>query len=124
MMNAILVTHGLLGGELIRAAETILGPQSGLAAISNREASLTAIRERVSELLGEGGEPVYLFVDLVGGSCCHAALLAARDDPRVRVIAGVNLPMLLEFLHYRRDLPDAELRERLVQRGRDGIRAL
>ncbi|MEZ4655238.1 MAG: hypothetical protein R3E12_17005 [Candidatus Eisenbacteria bacterium] len=35
MVTAILVTHGLLGGELIRAAETILGKQDGLAALQS-----------------------------------------------------------------------------------------
>ena len=124
MVTAILVTHGLLGGELIRAAETILGKQDGLAALSNRETSLESLEERVRALLGPGTDPVYLFVDLVGGSCCHSALLLARRDSRVRVIAGINLPMLLEFLHHRGRVSVEELSERILQRGRDGIRAL
>jgi mannose/fructose-specific phosphotransferase system component IIA len=63
-------------------------------------------------------------VDLQGGSCCHAALLLAKRDPRIRVIAGVNLPMLLEFLHYRGRVGEAELEARILQRGREGIRRL
>jgi PTS system mannose-specific IIA component len=124
MVTAILITHGLLGGELIRAAETILGKQEGLAALSNREVSLESLEERVRAVVGAGEDPVYLFVDVLGGSCCHAALLLAKRDPRIRVIAGVNLPMLLEFLHHRGRVGEAELEARILQRGREGIRRL
>lgn len=124
MVTAILITHGLLGGELIRAAESILGTQEGLSALSNRDVSLESLEERVRGVMGAGEDPVYLFVDLLGGSCCHAALLLAKKDPRIRVIAGVNLPMLLEFLHYRGKVGEAELEARILQRGREGIRRL
>lgn|SRR5690554_3492530 len=124
MVTAILITHGLLGGELIRAAESILGKQEGLSALSNRDVSLESLGERVRAVVGTGEDPVYLFVDLLGGSCCHAALLLAKRDARIRVIAGINLPMLLEFLHYRDRVGEAELEARILQRGRDGIRRL
>lgn len=121
MVQGVLVTHGALGAELMRATEAILGPQTDLLAFSNREHSLEQLEQRLVALLGGGEDPLYLFVDLIGGSCSHACLAVARDHPRVRVFSGVNLPMLLEFCHHRGRVADAELRERIVDRGKSGV---
>ncbi|MEZ4655237.1 MAG: PTS sugar transporter subunit IIB [Candidatus Eisenbacteria bacterium] len=50
------------------------------------------------------------------GRLLHSALLLARREPRVRVIAGINLPMLLEFLHRRGRVSVEELSEQILQR--------
>ncbi|MDM7914904.1 MAG: PTS sugar transporter subunit IIA [Candidatus Eisenbacteria bacterium] len=121
----ILVTHGSLGEELRRTAEAILGPQEQLEVISNFGASLDGIVDRVREILkGRAASAVFLFVDLLGGSCGHACreILRAHDD--TTILSGINLPMLLDFLHNRDRYPMAELRERLVQKGRDGIQCI
>ena len=121
----ILVTHGGLGRELVRTAETILGPQANVECVSNSGASLEGLSEWVRKLIEdrEAG-PVYLFVDLRGGSCGHVCQEVRRMRPDTAVFTGVNLPMLLEFFHYRDRVSDAELRSRLMAKGRDGIQCL
>jgi mannose/fructose-specific phosphotransferase system component IIA len=46
---------------------------------------------------------------------------AARSD--TVVLCGANLPMLLDFV-FHRDMPLETLSERLIAKGREGIRSL
>lgn len=122
----ILVTHGSLGDELVRTAEAIVGPQEGIAVLSNAGASLEDLASRLKGLI-EGRAArgaLFLFVDLLGGSCGHACQEILRADPRTVLFSGVNLPMFLEFLHQRDRVGIEELRERLLAKGRDGIQCL
>ncbi len=122
---AVLVTHGALGDELLRTAEAILGPQERVLVVSNQGASLEGLSETLRERIAEHPEmPVFLFVDLRGGSCGHACQEILRMHSQTLVFSGVNLPMLLEFLHYRGKVPVGELRDRLLAKGRDGIQCL
>jgi PTS system mannose-specific IIA component len=119
-VRGVLVTHGNLGAELLRTAEAIVGPQPGIVVISNAGLSARDLAERVAtEVAGAGA--VVLFVDLGGGSCGHICAVARRDHPHVLVARGVNLPMLLEFLHHRDRVPLGELKVRLWKKGREGI---
>jgi mannose/fructose-specific phosphotransferase system component IIA len=121
----ILVTHGTLGTELLRTSEAILGPQTDIEVISNSGTSLESLSDRVRTLVG--GHPemtVFLFVDLQGGSCGHACQEIRRLHPDTVLVTGVNLPMLLEFLHNRDRVSVAELKERILKKGRDGIACL
>jgi mannose PTS system EIIA component len=124
VVRVVLVTHGALGRELVRTVETILGPQEGVAFVSNEGASLDGLAEALRAAAGGPG-PVVFLVDLLGGSCDHACRLfgAERGDDAFAV-TGVNLPMLLEFFYNRDRVSFAELRERLLHKGRDGVRLL
>ncbi len=124
MVKAILVTHGFLGAELVRTAEAILGPQDGIGFVSNTGSSLETLSDQVRSLLSDTEEPVVLLVDLLGGSCSHACQEIRRLHPRVAMVSGVNLPMLLELFYNRDRVPFDELLLRLCQKAKDGIRCL
>lgn len=119
----VLVTHGRLGAELVRTAESILGPQTDLTVATNAGKSLEALQAEI-ESLAAAGRPVVVFVDLLGGSCGHVCALVGRARPEMLLVGGVNLPMLLEFLCHRDRAGREELRERLLSRAHAGIRAV
>jgi PTS system mannose-specific IIA component len=123
---ALLVTHAGLGSELLRTVEAILGSQTDVFCLSNDgysgEALSHAIEERVRDVPGE--RPVVLFTDLAAGSCGIASRRADHGGRVVRKVTGVNLPMLLEFFHYRDTLPLDELLPRLEAKGKAGITVL
>jgi len=120
---ALLVTHGALGQELVRTVERILGHQSEVITLSNDGLSadglLAAIEARIRE--NPPSHPVVLFTDLAAGSCGIASRRVEVDGWSVRRLTGVNLPMLLEFFHYRDALPLDELVARLEAKGKAGI---
>ena len=120
---ALLVTHGVLGQELVRTVESILGPQTEVVMVSNSGLSADGLKDRLDqEIAGLDAEaPVVLFSDLAAGSCGIATRRAEQGGREIRRIAGVNLPMLLEFFHYRDTLPLAQLLPRMEAKGKAGI---
>lgn len=120
---ALLVTHGVLGQELVRTVESILGAQSDVITVSNSGLSADGLDNAI--LSGVKGvpleRPIVLFSDLAAGSCGIATRRAALHDRVVRRASGINLPMLLEFFHYRDTLPLDELLPRMEAKGKAGI---
>lgn len=120
---AVLVTHGVLGAELVRTVERILGPQTDVLVVSNEGLSaddLVSALETALESLVPGQSAV-VFSDLAAGSCGLAARRAGASGQLVRRITGANLPMLLEFFHYRDSIPLDDLLPRMETKGRAGI---
>jgi mannose/fructose-specific phosphotransferase system component IIA len=123
---ALLVTHGVLGEELVRTVGSILGPQTDTITISNNglssDALTAAIEERISAIPSDA--PVVLFTDLAAGSCGIASRRITPCDRPFKRITGVNLPMLLEFFHYRDTLSLDELLPRMEAKAKAGILVL
>lgn len=120
---ALLVTHGVLGEELVRTVESILGPQGDVITVSNNGLSADGLDDAIlSGVKGVPPErPIVLFSDLAAGSCGIATRRAALQDRVLRRASGINLPMLLEFFHYRDMLPLDELLPRMEAKGKAGI---
>jgi mannose PTS system EIIA component len=120
---ALLVTHGTLGDELVRTVTAILGPQDGVETLSNSGLSADALAEAIERRLDgmPAQAPVVLFTDLAAGSCGIASRRVGREGRALRKISGVNLPMLLEFFHYRDTLSLDELLPRMEAKGKAGI---
>jgi len=124
---ALVVTHASLGAALLSAARVIAGGCEGLETLSNdglsRDALIAAVSERIAAFGSAGG---IVFADVAGGSCAQAALAAAvRSAPGpVRVLCGVNLPMVLDYMHNRERLEPAALADHVLSRGRASVRLL
>lgn len=97
----VVVGHGAVAQALVGAAEEISGVRGALIPVTNHGADRAALERRVIEAVG--ANRAIVFVDLPSGSCLFAAMrgLSARDD--VRVVTGVNLVMLLDFLFHREE---------------------
>ncbi len=117
-LRGVVVGHGGLSGALVAAAEEITGIRGVLAAVSNTGADRDALEARVVEAVGD--QATLVFVDMPSGSCLVAAMrrLAARPD--IRVVTGVNLVMLLEFLFHRAE-PVADAARRAAESGAKSI---
>jgi mannose/fructose-specific phosphotransferase system component IIA len=121
--TALLVTHGTLGHEMVRTVESILGPQTDVLTVSNSGLSAEGLVDRIVAVVAAApeGSPIVMFSDLAAGSCGIAARRAALGERPLMRIAGMNLPMLLEFFHYRDVLPLDQLLPRMEAKGRAGI---
>jgi mannose/fructose-specific phosphotransferase system component IIA len=120
---ALLVTHGTLGEELVRTVASILGQQTEVETLSNSGLSADGLTEAIEQRLAglPGSAPVVLFTDLAAGSCGIASRRVGPGGRELRKITGVNLPMLLEFFHYRDTLSLDELLPRMEAKGKAGI---
>ncbi|MBE1498247.1 PTS system mannose-specific IIA component/PTS system mannose-specific IIB component [Amycolatopsis lexingtonensis] len=116
----ILAGHGRLPSGVGEAAEMILGPQSRLKVceLSPRD-SPEEFGARVLALAGDA-EGVLVLADLHGGSPFNAVRTLAAVHPRIQLVSGLNLPMLLEvLLHTTGDV--TELAGVARAAGRDGV---
>ena len=99
MIGLVLVTHGQLAAEFVRAMEHVVGPQEGVAPIcigpdDDMEARRGDIAEAIASV--DRGRGVILLTDLFGGTPSNLAI-SLMEPGRVEVIAGVNLPMLIRL---------------------------
>ena len=98
----------------------ITGLGDGLYAVSNTGCDRGQLELRIMEAIGDG--PAVVFVDMVGGSCMIATLRQLQDRDDVKLVTGVNLAMLLDFV-FHREQTAADAAERAVQTGGEAIRA-
>ena len=115
----VVVCHGTLAGALVQAAEQISGLPGILIPVSNTGCDRDTLEQRV--LAAVDGRPAVVFVDLASGSCSFAVLKRLRGEPSVKVVTGVNLAMLVDFV-FHRSLPPAEAASRAVAAGEKSIR--
>jgi mannose/fructose-specific phosphotransferase system component IIA len=121
----IIVTHGKLADELVRTVELIIGPQGDLHAISGSDLCDENVIGRIREIIGRRGDKrVLVFVDYFGGSCCINSVRAVEGEAGVKVMSGVNLPVLLAFATKRGALPFEELVDHIVRRGRESVKVI
>ena len=100
-IKGVVVGHAGLAAALITAAEQISGPDSGLVAISNTDCDRGTLEERIVAAATPG--PTLVFIDMPSGSCHFAAMRRIQTMTDVRVVTGVNLAMLLEFVFHREE---------------------
>ena len=119
---ALLVMHADLSAALLRAAEKVYGPIDGVQVLSNEGLSRDDLEDAIETCVKDWKEGGLLLTDFWGGSCHTCGATAARRHGEVVIVTGVNLPLLLDYLHNRDRLSALELAERLQQKGRDSIR--
>lgn len=129
MTIAIVIgTHGWAAEQLLKTAEMLLGEQDNVGWIDfvpgeNAETLIEKYQARLAEL--DTTQGVLFLVDTWGGSPFNAASRIVVDKPQYEVIAGVNIPMLVETLMARDDNPGFdELVALAVETGREGVKAL
>ena len=99
MIGIVIVAHGALAAEYLKAIEHVVGAQRGIRAITieadhdrtEKEAEICRAADAV-----DTGAGVVLVTDLFGGSPSNLSLLACRPENR-RILYGANLPMLIKL---------------------------
>ena len=119
--QAVIVTHADLAEALLATARSVYGEFDGCHAVSNQSKSPEALSRELDAIVSGRGNYL-MMVDYFGGSTCHACLSIARNHSNVRLVSGVNLPMLLAFLYRRDEVTFEELPRELTERGHGSIR--
>ena len=123
VLPAIIFAHGNLGESLKGAIEGMIVRCEHFTAVSNADVGPDDIQSRLQDAFTsyKDSEHVFLFVDLFGSSCWKAAKLLAMKNKNVRIITGVNLPMLLSFFTKRGRYTPDDLESEVRLAGRRGI---
>jgi len=124
-VGVVVVTHGCVCGDLVSAAEDIVGALPDVVSVPTGagEPSLV-IQRRVAEAVAaaDRGGGVLILTDLHGSTPANACI-AQLDRHGVEVLFGVNLPMLIKLSTCdRRSLRPQQLGELLRDTGRRSIR--
>ncbi|MEZ5847325.1 MAG: PTS sugar transporter subunit IIA [Geminicoccaceae bacterium] len=103
MIGIVLVTHGRLAAEFLAATEHVVGPQDQVRAICiGADDDIEACRKAIVDAVEatDSGAGVIVLTDMFGGTPSNLAI-SVLERPRLEVIAGVNLPMLIKLARVR-----------------------
>ena len=123
MIGIVLITHGRIGMELLSALEHIVGKQENIATIGIKpsdkvEEKRIEILETVNKVRGDGG--VVLLTDMFGGTPSNLAI-SVMNERNVEVLAGANLPMLIQLARIRKETTLIEAVKEAKEAGQKNI---
>jgi PTS system mannose-specific IIA component len=104
MIGLVLVTHGRLATEFHAALEHVMGnPQPQIEAVTigpddDVEQRRKDILEAVKRV--DSGDGVAILTDMFGGTPSNLAI-SCMSSPKIEVLAGINLPMLVKLAKVR-----------------------
>jgi mannose PTS system EIIA component len=122
-IGLLLVTHDQIGNALLDSATHMMGVCPLATEVlpvfsdSDPEVLVEEARRRIEAL--NQGEGVLVLTDMFGSTPSNIAKRLIEGD-HVKVVAGINLPMLVRVLNYHR-LSLSDLAEKALSGGRDGI---
>jgi PTS system mannose-specific IIA component len=123
MIGLVLVTHGQLASEFRAALEHVVGPQSQIEAVMiGPEDDVELRRREIIEAVDrvDTGEGVAILTDMFGGTPSNLAI-SCMSRPKVEVLAGINLPMLVKLAKVRDECPLADAVSAAQEAGRKYI---
>lgn len=117
MIGGLIVTHGQLAHELLKAAETIEGDFEKVEAVPlDWGDTVEQAREKISDALGRigNGDGVIIFTDMFGGTPSNISLSFLEKD-RIEIVTGVNLPMIVKFGSLQRQYRDVSAMAHIIR---------
>jgi PTS system mannose-specific IIA component len=122
MTGIVIVTHGRLSEVMIETAAFILGPQEDLKSVAfHGKDSVEDLKVKTLSAVEPYKESACLVLtDIIGGSATNVCsdLLQLKN---VHIITGINLPMLLEALMSRPNMPVDQLAKKVKEGAVRGI---
>ncbi len=104
MIGVVVVSHGDLSIELVKAAEHVVGKQVQMTPISiGPDDDMTVRRDDILTACvdADTGEGVIILTDMFGGTPSNLAI-SIMERGNYEVIAGANLPMLIKLAEVRK----------------------
>jgi len=121
-IGIIAVSHCNLAEEMLRVAELIVGPLEACRAVSFKpQQSVDEMIQEMREIIKDvdRGKGVLILTDLFGGTPANISI--ALLGPKVEVVCGMNLPMLIKLAACRHDQPLHEVAQLAKEYGQRHI---
>ena len=125
MIGLLLTGHDQFAGGLLSAINMVAGSQPHIKVLSFEDHHAATYPAKLHAAIGSlraESNGVIVLTDFMGGTPWNQAMIATQDYFDVAVVAGANVPMLLNTLDYREagySLDD--MVEELVAAGKDGV---
>lgn len=123
-VNILIITHEEIGSALVHAAEAALGelplPTTVITVGCHKdpEALITRLKNLIAQLDEEQG--ILVLTDLFGSTPSNIAAKLQPCGHAIRVVAGLNLPMLIRVMNYS-CLDLNTLADKAISGGKDGV---
>ena len=103
LIGVVAISHCRVAEEMLRAAELITGPLQACTALSLQadqpvDEMAKQVRDAIKEV--DQGNGVLILTDLFGGTPANISL--SFLGPKIEVVCGMNLPMLIKLASCRR----------------------
>lgn len=121
-----MVGHGKFAKGLISSVDIVVGKQDNLKSVEFRlEDSVEVLEKNIKEKIETMKEcnGILFLTDVVGGTPFKTCVLISQEIENSKVLSGVNLPILLEALMKRDTKNIDELKDSLIEIGREGIKS-
>ena len=98
--HLVLVSHGRFCEELKASTEMIMGPQDNIHTVAllpedGPEEFTAKFEAGVADF-----DDYIVFADLLGGTPCNAVSRLILEGRAIDLYAGMNLPMVIEFINH------------------------
>jgi len=124
MIGALIVTHGGLAAEFLRAAQMIEPGLTGVRALvldwnDNPDRAGETVGSTIREM--DCGDGVIVLTDMFGGTPSNLSL-PYLEEGKVEIVSGVNLPMVVKLsLREQAGITLHDLARQLREKGRKSI---
>lgn len=122
-VGLLIITHDGIGPSLLGTTSLMLGgcPLNAKLLMASRDSDPDELTEQARDYINtlNTGDGVLVLTDQYGSTPSNIAA-KLKPENRIRVIAGLNLSMLIRVLNYP-DMDLDQLAEKALTGGRDGI---
>lgn len=122
MYEVLVVSHSTLAKGFNEAVNMILGSEINYLGLDDYGVEIfhKRLKEKI-EAIKDKNKKVLILADLFGGTPFNKALYEASSDSEVKVISGINLPMLIEAIMREKSNID-EVALEIVESTKDSIK--
>lgn len=119
----LLISHGPMAEAMIASAAMLFQTTNVFSECLYENDLAETFQTKIESYITEY-EQLLILCDLPGGTPCNCALKCQKDPNRVKIIAGMNLPLLLEAMMADSNMPLSDLCIHLLAQGKDNCKMM
>ncbi len=122
-IGGVIVSHGQVAGELLAAAEAVVGTLSHITAVSiGWHDDVETAKDEIARAIAKvsEGAGVLLLTDMFGGTPTNISAMFIKEN-EVEIVTGVNLPMVIKLASQNKELTLIELAKDVEEQGKQAI---
>lgn len=122
MIQIILASHGDLAKGMKDTLSMIIGDVSMVEAFSSYRNEDINVREAVEKIVKEkySEADIFIFTDILGGSVNTEMMSLIKEYPKIHVISGMNLPIVISVATQVEEVSESLLQQ-IIQESQQGI---